>query len=256
MTTPTTGRDESVRRADPGSRPAPAEGAPAHPALIDGWIIAAAVAVIAAYVRAIWFTPPEATQGLAQKIYYLHLPAALNAYLAFGVVFVTSIVYLWLRDDRADLVAEASAEVGLLFTTVVLTTGPIWGKPIWGTWWTWDARLTLTLFLWFIYAGYLVLRGAILEPALRARYSAVLGILGALLIPFIHMSVYLFRTLHPMPIVLKPSRPSLPPEMLHTLLFSFCAFVLVYLALVRARYRLSLERARLAELEASFEGGR
>jgi len=256
MTTPTTGRDESVRRADAGSRPAPAEGAPAHPALIDGWIIAAAVAVIAAYVRAIWFTPPEATQGLAQKIYYLHLPAALNAYLAFGVVFVTSIVYLWLRDDRADLVADASAEVGLLFTTVVLTTGPIWGKPIWGTWWTWDARLTLTLFLWFIYAGYLVLRGAILEPALRARYSAVLGILGALLIPFIHMSVYLFRTLHPMPIVLKPSRPSLPPEMLHTLLFSFCAFVLVYLALVRARYRLSLERARLAELEASFEGGR
>jgi heme exporter protein C len=223
---------------------------------MDGWIIAAAVAVIAAFVRIIWFTPPEATQGLAQKIYYLHLPAALNAYLAFGVVFVTSIVYLWLHEPRADLVAESSAEVGLLFTTVVLITGPIWAKPIWGTWWTWDARLTLTLFLWFIYAGYIVLRGAIVEPALRARYSAVLGILGALLIPFIHMSVYLFRTLHPMPIVLKPDRPSLPPEMLHTLLFSFCAFVLVYLALVRARYRLALERVRLTELEASFEGGR
>ena len=248
MTTP----DVRAERA----RPPRGEAARGRPALIDGWIIAAAVAVIAAYVRIIWFTPTEAIQGLAQKIYYLHLPAALNAYLAFGVVFVTSIVYLWLHEERADLVAEASAEVGLLFTTVVLITGPIWAKPIWGTWWTWDARLTLTLFLWFIYAGYLVLRGAIPEPAMRARYSAVLGILGALLIPFIHMSVYLFRTLHPMPIVLKPDRPSLPPEMLHTLLFSFAAFVLVYLALVRARYRLSLERARVAEFEASLEGGR
>jgi heme exporter protein C len=233
-----------------------AEAAPVRPALIDGWLVAAALLVAATYVRAIWFTPPEATQGLAQKIYYLHLPAALNAYIAFGVVAVTSVVYLWLRDPRADRVAESSAEVGLLFTTVVLTTGPIWGKPIWGTWWTWDARLTLTLFLWFIYAGYLVLRGAVTEPDMRARYSAVLGILGALLIPFIHMSVYLFRTLHPMPIVLKPDRPSLPPEMLNTLLFSFVSFVVVYVALVRARYRLATERALLAEREGFAEGGR
>jgi heme exporter protein C len=235
-----------------------AEGAQARPAQVeDGWLIAAAaLAVVAAYVRAMWFTPPEATQGLAQKIYYLHLPAALNAYIAFAVVAVTSVVYLWLRDPRADRVAESSAEVGLLFTTVVLTTGPIWGKPIWGTWWTWDARLTLTLFLWFIYAGYLVLRGAIPEPEMRARYSAVLGILGALLIPFIHMSVYLFRTLHPMPIVLKPDRPSLPPEMLRTLLFSFGAFFLAYLALVRARYRLAVDRALLAERESESEGAR
>ena len=241
--------------SDPATARA-ADSRRASPPLVDAWIVAAAIAVIAAYVRAIWFTPPEATQGLAQKIYYLHLPAALNAYIAFAVVAVTSIVYLWLRDERADRVAESSAEVGLLFTTVVLTTGPIWGKPIWGTWWTWDARLTLTLFLWFIYAGYLVLRGAVPEPETRARYSAVLGILGALLIPFIHMSVYLFRTLHPMPIVLKPSRPSLPDDMLHTLLFSFAAFLLVYLALVRARYRLSTERARLAELEGHSDGER
>ncbi|HEX5972073.1 MAG TPA: cytochrome c biogenesis protein CcsA [Gemmatimonadaceae bacterium] len=256
MTTPTTGRGAPANVAGVGPGSATVTTIQGRRPLIDAWIILAAIAVVAAYVRVIWFTPAEATQGLAQKIYYLHLPAALNAYLAFGVVFVTSIVYLWLHEERADRVAEASAEVGLLFTTVVLTTGPIWGKPIWGTWWTWDARLTLTLFLWFIYAGYLVLRGAIVEPSLRARYSAVLGILGALLIPFIHMSVYLFRTLHPMPIVLKPDRPSLPPEMLHTLVFSFAAFVLVYLALVRARYRLGVDRARVAELEASLEGGR
>jgi heme exporter protein C len=232
------------------------DAAPARTALIDGWLVVAALAVIVAYVRAIWFTPAEAIQGLAQKIYYLHVSAAINAYVAFAVVAVTSAVYLWLRDPRTDRVAEASAEVGLLFTTVVLTTGPMWAKPIWGTWWTWDARLTLTLFLWFIYAGYLVLRGAIPEPEMRARYSAVLGILGALLIPFIHMSVYLFRTLHPMPIVLKPDKPSLPPEMLHTLLLFFAVFFFVYIALLRVRYRLGTERALLVEREALGDGGR
>ncbi len=217
------------------------------------WIFVVAVlAVAAAYVRAIFFTPPEAKQGLAQKIYYLHLPAALNAYIAFSVVAITSIVYLWLRDERADRVAEAAAEVGLLFTTVVLTTGPIWGKPIWGTWWTWDARLTATLFLWFVYAGYLVMRGAVEDPAMRARFSAVLGILGALLIPFIHLSVYLFRTLHPMPIVLKPDRPSLPNDMLLTLTLSFVAFALLCVALIRARYRYGMLRDELA----AIEGGR
>ncbi|MCY7379932.1 MAG: cytochrome c biogenesis protein CcsA [Gemmatimonadaceae bacterium] len=223
---------------------------------MDWWLVAAVLAVVAAYARVIWFTPAEATQGLAQKIYYLHLPAALNAYIAFAVVAVTSVVYLWLKDPRADRLAESSAEVGLLFTTVVLTTGPIWGKPVWGTWWTWDARLTLTLFLWFIYAGYLVLRGAVTEPGMRARYSAVLGILGALLIPFIHMSVYLFRTLHPMPIVLKPDRPSLPPEMLQTLMLSFAAFFFTYVVLTRARFGLAVQRAELAMREGSSDGER
>ena len=101
-----------------------------------------------------------------------------------------------------------------MFSAVMLTTGPIWAKPIWGTWWTWDARLTLTLFVFFLFIGYLALRAAVHDPAERARFSAVVGILGMLLVPFIHLSVYLFRTLHPQPIVLKPSAPSLPPEML------------------------------------------
>jgi heme exporter protein C len=124
--------------------------------------------------------------------------------------------------------------------TVVLITGPLWGKPIWGTYWTWDARLTLTLFLWFVFVGYLIMRSAIDDPAMRARYSAVLGLLGALLVPFIHLSVYLFRTLHPMPIILKPSRPSLPNEMLLTFVMSFVSFFLLFIALVRARYRLAI----------------
>ncbi|MDQ3081669.1 MAG: cytochrome c biogenesis protein CcsA [Gemmatimonadota bacterium] len=204
--------------------------------------IAAATAVAITFVRAIFFTPLEATQGPAQKILYLHAPAAWVAFLAFGLVGLASVLYLWLREDRLDRIAESSAEVGLMFTTVVLVTGPLWGKPVWGTWWTWDARLTLTLFLWFIYLAYVVLRGAVDDRSMRARYSAVLGILGALLIPFIHLSVYLFRTLHPQPILMKPGAPSLPSEMLATLLLAFGSFTLLYVALLRARYRYAVER--------------
>jgi len=204
--------------------------------------IAAATAVAITFVRAIFFTPLEATQGPAQKILYLHAPAAWGAVLAFGLVGLASVLYLWLREDRLDRIAESSAEVGLMFTTVVLVTGPLWGKPVWGTWWTWDARLTLTLFLWFIYLAYVVLRGAVDDRSMRARYSAVLGILGALLIPFIHLSVYLFRTLHPQPILMKPGAPSLPSEMLATLLLAFGSFTLLYVALLRARYRYAVER--------------
>jgi heme exporter protein C len=206
--------------------------------------VVAVLSVIAVYIRAIWFTPIEALQGPAQKILYVHAPSAWVAFLAFGLVAVAGALYLWLKDPKLDRVAEASAEVGLVFTTVVLLTGPLWGKPIWGAYWTWDARLTLTLFLWFIYAGYIILRGAIEDREMRARYASVLGILGAMLVPFIHLSVYLFRTLHPMPILLKPSAPSLPREMLITLLSAFVAFTLLYVWLLRERYRLAVDRDR------------
>lgn len=234
-------RDALPSAVSPADAPAPAAG-------ID-WLLAAGVlAVVGALVRAIYFTPAEAIQGVAQKIYYVHVPGAIVAFIAFGITALTGLIYLWLRDLRLDRVAESAAEVGVVYTTVVLVTGPLWAKPIWGAWWTWDARLTSTLFLWFIYLGYLVLRGAVEDRAARARYSAVLGALGALLIPFIHLSVYMFRTLHPMPILLKPSAPSLPPEMLTTTLLSLAAFVLLFAGLLRARYRLATMRD-LAELE-------
>lgn len=233
--------------------PAPADVAVASRAdeqpVFDWLLIVAGLAVAAVYVRAIFFTPMDALQGLAQKIYYIHVPAALGAYMAVSIVALMSVVYLWLRDERADRLAEASAEVGLVFLSVVLTTGPLWGRWIWGTWWTWDARLTLTLFLWFIVAGYLILRGALEDPSMRGRYAAVLGILGAILIPFIHLSVYLFRTLHPMPIVLKPGRPSMSPEMLTTFVSAFCAFSLLCIALIRARYRYGVKRDALLALD-------
>ena len=217
----------------------------------SGLPVAAWAAVAGTVIRAVFFTPLEAKQGAAQKIFYLHVPAAWVAFLAFFLVALASGLYLWLRDQRLDRFAESSAEVGLVFTTVVLITGPLWAKPIWGTYWAWwDVRLVSTLFLWFIYLAYLVLRGAIESPQMRARYSAVLGILGALLIPFIHLSVYLFSTMHPMPIVGKPSKPSLPTEMLLTLMISLFSFTLLYFAFLRTRYAYAMERdARIARLE-------
>ena len=210
-----------------------------------GISLAALASLAAVYVLALGFTPVEARQGMAQKIFYLHVPAAWSALIAFSLVGVTSALYLWLHDPRLDRFAAASAEVGVAFSAVMLTTGPIWAKPIWGTWWTWDARLTLTLFLFFLFIGYLALRASVHDPAERARFSAVVGILGMLLVPFIHLSVYLFRTLHPQPIVLKPSAPSLPPEMLRTLLVSTLVFTLLYVGLVTLRYALALaEEAR------------
>ena len=192
------------------------------------------------YLLALGHTPIEVRQGLAQKIFYLHVPAAWAALLSFSLVGIASALYLWLKDPRLDRFAAASAEVGVVFSTIMLTTGPIWAKPIWGTWWTWDARLTLTLFVFFLFIGYLGLRAAVHDPAERARFSAVVGILGMLLVPFVHLSVYLFRTLHPQPIVLKPSAPSLPPEMLTTLLVSTLVFTVLYLGFVTARYGLAL----------------
>jgi len=221
------------------------------------WLLGIAIlAVIGTFVRAVFFTPVEALQGPAQKIYYVHAPSAFVAlYLAFGLVAVAGALYLWLRDERLDRVAASSAEVGVVFMTVVLITGPIWAKPIWGTWWTWDARLTLSLFIWFVYIGYLLLRGAIDDPATRARYSAVLGVLGALLIPFIHLSVYLFNTLHPKPILLKPDKPSMPNEMVVTFVGFFIACALLCVALIRARYRYGVARDAVRAMDAAAEEG-
>jgi len=217
-----------------------------------GISLAAFVGLAAVYVLAIGYTPVEARQGVAQKIFYLHVPAAWSALMAFALVGITSALYLWLHDPRLDRFAAASAEVGVAFSAVMLTTGPIWAKPIWGTWWTWDARLTLTLFLFFLFIGYLALRASLHDPAERARFSAVVGILGMLLVPFIHLSVYLFRTLHPQPVVLKPSAPSLPPEMLRTLLVSMAVFTLLYVGLVTLRYGLGM--AEDAREEATDAG--
>lgn len=219
-----------------------------------GWLLPAAIVAMAgSIVRSLLFTPMDRLQGPAQKIFYLHVPAAILAlYVAVGVLAIASAVYLWLKDERLDRIAESSAEVGLVFLTVVLITGPLWGKPVWGTWWDWDARLTSTLFLWFLMLSYRVLRGAIDDPRARARLAAVVGVLMAPLTPFIHLTVYMFRTLHPEPVVLKPSQPSMPPEMLLSFLISLGATFLLYAAFLRARYRWAAARDFLAEQEEAI----
>jgi heme exporter protein C len=194
----------------------------------------------AVYYLALAHTPTEIRQGLAQKIFYLHAPAAWSALLSFSLVGIVSVLYLWLQDPRLDFFAASAVEVGLVFSVVMLTTGPIWGKPIWGTWWTWDPRLTLTLLLFLIFVGYLALRSALSDQSERARFSAVVGIMGLLLVPFVHLSVYLFRTMHPTPIVLKPSKPSLPPDMLRTLLASFAVATVLCLGFLLIRYGLAI----------------
>jgi len=209
---------------------------------VFGWTMWLAVAAVSAtVVRALAYTPIEKSQGPAQKILYIHAPSAFVAlYLAFGLMAVASVFYLWLRDEKLDLAAASAAEVGFVFTTVVLVTGPLWAKPIWWTWWSGDARLTATLFLWLIILAYLILRRATEDRALRGRYSAVLAILAGLLVPFIHLTVYEFRTLHPQPIILKPSAPSMPPEQTLTFVCAFVAFSVLFVALLSARYRLAL----------------
>ena len=180
------------------------------------------------------YAPRELIQGDAQRIFYIHVPMAWIAYLAFAIVAVASIVYLRTRSAAWDRLARASAEIGVLFTTLVLITGSIWGKPIWGTWWTWDARLTTTLILWFIYVSYLMLRSYTTDEARGARYAAVLGIVGAIGVPINYFSVQLWRTLHP-GYVLGPASTGLEGAMLLTFLYSLLVVTLLFLYLLPTR---------------------
>ena len=214
--------------------------------------VVALVALAAVYVRALAFTPIERFQGPAQKIFYVHAPVAWASLLAFAVTGLMSLLYLVLKDRKLDHIAASSAEVGVALSVAMLTTGPIWGKPIWGTWWSWDARLTSTLFIFLLFVGYLVLRGAFSDIEVRARYSAVLGVMALALVPFIHVTVYWFRTLHPDPVFMKPDAPSMPGAMLVTLLSSFAVFTTLYIGFVMQRYGMSiLEDVR--EEEAASE---
>ncbi len=201
-----------------------------------GWL--AAVGLGAGLLMALGVAPREATQGNVQRIMYLHVPSVWVAYVAFAVVFVASIAYLARRAERADHVAHASAELGVLFTGLTIATGSIWGKPTWGAWWTWDARLTSVSILFVMYLGYLLLRGMIDEGDRAARYAAVLGVVAALNIPLVHFSVYWWRTLHQPPSLMRPGGSSMPGVIVAALLVNFAAFSLLYLYFLAKRVRL------------------
>ena len=195
--------------------------------------------------------PTELFQGAPQRIMYMHVPSVVTAYVALMAVFAGSVLFLWRRDPRWDRLARSAAELGVLFISMTLLSGAIWGKAVWGTWWTWDARLTTTLILWFIYIGYLMVRAW--APGVRgARAAAIIGIVGVLDIPIIHWSAILLRTLHPQPTIFRPAGPAVPPAMLVPLVINMVAFLVVFAALLVLRVR--QERTLDALAEALEEG--
>ena len=194
-------------------------------------------AMLAMLVGAVIVAPREAIEGEVQRIFYIHVPSALAAYLCFFIVFVASIALLWTRNLRFDAIAQSAAGVGVLFTALTLATGAIWGKPIWGVWWAWDARLTTTLVLLLIYVGYLLARSLSDRGDVQAAsYAAVFAIIGFVDIPIINRSVRWWRTLHPDPIVtLGLDDQALPTSMLVVLMLGVVAITLLALWLMALR---------------------
>jgi heme exporter protein C len=196
--------------------------------------------------------PTEQTMGNVQRIFYYHVPSAWTAFLLFFANFVASAIYLWKRSKRADAFALASAEVGVVFCTVVLVTGPLWAKPVWGIWWTWDARLTTTLILWLIYVSYLILR----------RYSsggqtpvlaAALAVFGFIDVPIVYLSIRYFRTQHPQPVIAGGQGSGIDPLMMKALMINWLAFLVFGSIVLWLRYRLERARQQVEEAHALRE---
>jgi heme exporter protein C len=206
--------------------------------------VAALVSVLIALYGALIWAPTEVVMGDVQRIFYFHVPSAWVALgPSFTVVFIASIIYLVTSDLRYDRIALASAELGVMFTTITLITGPIWARPIWGAYWTWDPRLTTTLVLWFIYVAYLMLRSASQPGHKSARLAAVFGIVGWVDVPIVFMSIRWWRTIHPT--VLTGKSLNLDSQMAMVLMFSLFAFTLLYVYLLIIRYRQEDLKSRL-----------
>lgn len=194
-----------------------------------GWTSFLAVSV-SLYLIFMW-VPNEKIQGPVSKIIYFHVSSAWLAFFAFFVVMLSGIMYLKTKNLNWDVISSSSAEIGVLFTTIVLVTGPIWGRASWNAWWTWDSRLTTTLVLWFIYVAYLMIRSSFTEEEKKARFSAVFGIIGFVDVPIVWMSIRWWRTIHPT--VVNSGGFAMDPRMVLTLLVSVAAFTLLYFYLLR-----------------------
>ncbi len=211
-------------------------------------IVIALAAVFLYAPTAIW----EGKPWPSQRIFYFHVPSAWTTFLAVLVVFAASIMYLWKRDRKWDIVALSSAELAVTFGALVLITGPLWGRPTWGTFWTWDARLTTYLVMWLIYVGYMMLRAYTEAGEQRARYAAVLGIVGAINVPIIYLSVNWWRTLHPEQLIVVAGGPRLDARMVPPLLISLLAFTVLYGFLLVARVRLEHSRDAVERLKQEY----
>ena len=212
-------------------------------------IFAVLTALLLAYAlyQALVVAPTERTMGDVQRIFYYHVPSAWTAFLLFFVNLVASVVYLVWRNPKADALAVVAAEVGVVFCTVVLVTGPIWARPVWGIWWTWDVRLTTTLVLWLIYVSYLVLR-RFSDSSQTPKLAAVLAIFGALDVPLVYFSIWFFRTQHPQPVI--GGGGSIDPRMLHVLLINWLAFSCFAVLVCWWRYRLERLQREVEEAQA------
>jgi heme exporter protein C len=205
-------------------------------------IVAAALSILAMWMGLVW-APTDAVQGEVYRVIYVHVPTAWLAYLAFFVVFLASIGWLWTRRPWFDALAVASAEIGVLFTGLFIAAGSIWAKPTWGVWWTWDPRLVTTAVMFFMYLGYLLLRGLSPDFERRATRAAILGIIAVVDIPIVHLSVLWMNSQHQLPTVLRPpggGSPTMDPSMSLTLMVAVLAFTFVYLAFLAER--MDLER--------------
>jgi heme exporter protein C len=192
------------------------------------------------------YAPVEKTMGVIQKIFYIHVPSAFLAYLAFFITFLASIFYLYRKDPKWDTIAHCAVETGVIFCTIVLITGPIWAKPIWNVWWTWDPRLTTTLILWFTYVAYLMLRRSVKENR-RANLAAVFGIIGFINVPITFFSIRLWRTIHPVVITSRGLNMSWP--MKFSLIITFIAFCFLFFSLLTSRIRLERLKMNIAEIK-------
>ncbi len=220
-----------------------------------GWTTLAALVVLAMF--GLWGAPPDRVQSDAQRLMYLHVPSAWIAYLAFGVTALSSALYLWRRTRSPvwDRLAGASAELGVLFTALTLVLGSLWGRPVWGVWWAWDARLVTTAVLFFLYVGYLALRRVPSAIESRAKRSAIAALIAFVDVPIVHFSVNWWRTLHQQATVFTPSlNAHIHGVMAFTLWWGVLAFTLLYIYLLDKRYRLeALEEDRDArELEQAI----
>ena len=198
------------------------------------------------------YAPQEETMGEVQRIFYIHVPSAITAFLAYFIVFLGSVAYLSQRRVFWDELAHAAAEVGFVFCTCVLITGPLWAKPVWGIWWTWDTRLTSTFILWLLFIAYLMLRSYLTNPGRAALLGAVVGIIGFADVIFDYMSIRWFRTQHPQPVILGEAGSGVDPRMRLTLLVSWGAFLCLFSYLLRQRLALAQVRRELSALRRSL----
>jgi heme exporter protein C len=206
----------------------------------DGWelpSLAMAALVAALYLIFVW-VPTERTMGIVQRIFYFHVPSFFTAVVAFFIGMAAGIRFLMSRDHRFDELAVSSNEIGVIFISVNLVTGSIWARPIWGIWWTWDARLTSAFVLWLMYVAYLILRRAVDEPGLRAVVSAVFSIFAFVDVPIVYMSIRWWRTQHPQPVIFGGEGSGLDPNMRVTLYVSFFALLILYGCLLQLRRRI------------------